>query len=166
MVGINPRTMKKIVGWIMLPVMLLSSLAFIIPGIWIFWLQMKAVIPAIAFIFSGLIFICAGAGVFYYLTIYPDVLIKREKYLRANGIEIKANLLSVENDFRLKIGNKYPWRIIARGRNPVTNETMIFYSQHIWFNPTFLVPKELTIYVNKDKPKQYHMDIDFLYKKD
>ena len=103
----------------------------------------------------------AGIGIILGFVWLPKHLVKRNEWLKQNGIKTKAKLFSIEINFRIQIQIRHPYYIQAKGINPVTNKKQMFRSENIWFNPQNKVPKELTVLVHPNG-KHYYMPLNFL----
>lgn len=109
----------------------------------------------------GLIFFLVGFGTIVFF-IYRQ---KKVNKLRTQGTPLKATITEIIINRSLKVNDHNPWKIVAESDETVSGNTC-FYSDNIWFDPTEFAPigKEVTVFVNMAKPKQYWMDISFLPK--
>ncbi|HEY0289381.1 MAG TPA: DUF3592 domain-containing protein [Pseudomonas sp.] len=89
---------------------------------------------------------------------------QRENLLQ-NGLVVAAQFQSVEYDLNLYSKGRYPFVIECCWVDPETSETHFFKSEPIWFDPTDYIDSEtLKVFVEKDCPQIYHVDISFLPK--
>ncbi|MCW8125522.1 DUF3592 domain-containing protein [Microbulbifer halophilus] len=90
---------------------------------------------------------------------------RKIKYLKENGISVNAKFTGVELNSSLEVNGRHPYRISAQWKNPATSEIHIFNSENIWFDPSDHIDiDELTVLIEKDNPKKYHVDTSFLPK--
>lgn len=114
--------------------------------------------------------ILGGMGSVFFLVGISIILFgvlkgKKIEYLRKNGIPIKAKLQSVEINSSLEVNGRNPYQICVQWKNPATSELHIFNSDNIWFDPTeHMDNDEITVLIEKNNPKKYHVDISFLPK--
>jgi len=63
----------------------------------------------------------------------------------------------------VEINGQNPWRISSQWLDPKTNMVRIFHSENLWFDPSgFMKRKKVTVLLDPNNPKRYHMDISFL----
>lgn len=114
--------------------------------------------------------VLGGLGSILFLAGFSIILFgylkgKKIKYLRKNGIPIKAKFQSVETNGSLEVNGRNPYQIYVQWKNPATSELHIFNSDNIWFDPTDHINNdEITVLIEKNNPKIYHVDISFLPK--
>lgn len=114
--------------------------------------------------------ILGGLGAVFFLVGISIILfgsLKRKKieHLKKNGIAIKAKFQSVETNRSLDVNGRNPYQICVQWKNPATSELHVFNSDNIWFDPTDHINNdEITVLIDKDNPKKYHVDISFLPK--
>mgnify|MGYP003993799809 FL=1 len=110
-----------------------------------------------------------GMGIiFSLLGIVPLFLLykrkKQIKLIKQSGITTSAQITEIEHVTTYKINKKSPYRIYAKGTNPMNGTEMIFRSDSIWFDPTSSVQigQEVQILLHPQKAKVYYMDLSFL----
>jgi hypothetical protein len=90
---------------------------------------------------------------------------KKIEYLRKNGMPIKAKFQNVGINDALRVNGRSPYQIYAQWQNPSTSEIHLFNSENIWFDPTDHINNdELTVFIEKNNPAKYYVDISFLPK--
>jgi uncharacterized protein DUF3592 len=88
---------------------------------------------------------------------------KKKHYLMAYGNAIETELQGVDRNTGIEVNGKHPWRISSQWLDPVSNTMRIFHSENLWFDPTkFVTNKRVTVLLDPNNPKRYHMDISFL----
>ncbi len=109
----------------------------------------------------GLVFFLVGFGTITFF-IYRQKTIKK---LKTHGTPLKAVVTEIFINQKIKVNGRNPWKIAAESNENVSGVTS-FYSDNIWFDPTEFVPigKEVTVFLNMAKPKQYWLDTSFLPK--
>ena len=69
----------------------------------------------------------------------------------------------VDRNTSVEINGKNPWRITSQWLDPNSNTMRIFHSENLWFDPTrFVKRKQVTVLLDPNNPKRYHMDTSFL----
>lgn len=90
---------------------------------------------------------------------------KKVKYLKKNGVPVRAEFQSVEINGAVQVNGRNPYQILAQWKNPRTSELHIFKSENLWFDPTdHIKQNEITVLIERDNPKKYYVDISFLPK--
>ncbi len=116
----------------------------------------------------GLSTILGGMGSVFFLVGFSIILFgclkgKKIEYLRKNGVPIKARFQSVEINGALEVNGRNPYQIYVQWENPTTSKLHIFKSENIWFDPSgHISDEEITVLIEKDNPKKYHVDTSFL----
>lgn len=82
--------------------------------------------------------------------------------LRRTGRRIEATFSSVELRTNLKVNNRSPWRIVCQWQDPATQEVQVYRSGNIWFDPTEYVKETVPVFVDRNNPQRYHVDLSFL----
>ncbi len=114
--------------------------------------------------------ILAGIGSAFFLFGFVMMLIgrltaKKVEYLQRYGVPIRAKFQGVQFNSSLEVNGRNPYQITAQWENPATSEVHVFNSENIWFDPSDHIPgDEITVLIEKDNPKKYHVDISFLPK--
>jgi hypothetical protein len=109
----------------------------------------------------GAVFTLIGVVVFF---VGPMSRRKIER-LKAHGRRIEADFQGVELNKSLSVNDRSPYRVLAQWQNPATSAVHVFQSENLWFDPTkFITQKRLTVFIDGDNPKRYHVDLSFLPK--
>ena len=117
-------------------------------------------LPLILAIIGGVFFIIGGL-----LVIMIKLKNKKEQYLLKHGEQIETNFQNIELNKSLEINGRNPYYIISQWLNPVTSELHIFKSNNIWFDPSDHINEQsIKVFIDRNNPKQYLMDISFLPK--
>ncbi|SFZ72466.1 DUF3592 domain-containing protein [Chitinimonas taiwanensis] len=99
------------------------------------------------------------------LFMIPALKSQSNTKLKENGKQIESDLNGIEINTNYSINNRNPYVIITQWKNPLTSEIHVFKSNNIWFDPTDHIDREkITVFINKDNPKKYLVDISFLPK--
>jgi hypothetical protein len=107
----------------------------------------------------GLVFAGIGAGILLG-TRAGD---KKKHYLMAYGNAIETEVQGVDRNTGVEINGKHPWRVTSQWLDPRSNTMRVFHSENLWFDPTkFVTRKQVTVLLDPNNPKRYHMDISFL----
>ncbi len=90
---------------------------------------------------------------------------RRAQELRLHGARVQATFQAVERNTSLTVNGGHPWRIVCQWQDPATGLLHVFHSQNLWFDPTpFVHQTELTVFVDRAKPKRHLVDVSFLPK--
>ena len=109
----------------------------------------------------SVIFLLTGAG----FAVVPLLLRRRDEALRIEGTPIQTDFLSVDINTSYSVNDKHPYQIVTQWRNPATSEIHLFKSRNLWYDPTsFIKDKRITVYIARDNPKKYLVDVAFLPK--
>ena len=88
---------------------------------------------------------------------------KKKHYLMAYGNAIETEVQGVDRNTDVEINGRNPWRISSQWLDPGSNTVRIFHSENLWFDPSkFMKRKKVTVLLDPNNPKRYHMDISFL----
>ena len=114
-------------------------------------------------LFTGLgaVFASIGLGV----SLSAKVKARRAAFLQQQGTPIQTTFQAVERNTSLKVNGRHPFRIVSQWRNPGTGEVHVFESDNLWFDPSdYVTGRHVTVYIERDDPGKYHMDLSFLPK--
>ncbi|MFL6652603.1 MAG: DUF3592 domain-containing protein [Sulfurifustaceae bacterium] len=109
----------------------------------------------------GALLVLAGGGILY----ARRRAARRIQELRRHGTPVQTDFQNVEQNMRVKVNGRSPWRIVSQWKNPNTGELHLFESENLWFDPTaHLAARRITVYLDRLNPKRYYMDVSFLPK--
>ena len=109
----------------------------------------------------GLVFFLVGFAMF----MAGSLGRRKADYLMQHGTPVSSQFQSVEQNTAISVNGRHPYRVLAQWQNPSTSEIHVFQSNNLWFDPTnYLEDNAITVYLEKDNPKKYHMDLSFLPK--
>ena len=107
----------------------------------------------------GLAFSSIGGGILFATRAGE----KKKHYLLAYGNAIETDLQGVDRNTSVEINGQSPWRISSQWLDPQSNTMRIFHSENLWFDPSsFIKRKKVTVLLDPNNPKRYHMDTSFL----
>jgi hypothetical protein len=90
---------------------------------------------------------------------------RKDEYLKKNGVPIETKFQSVEFGTSLSINGQHSFIILTQWQNPLTSELHIFQSNNLWFDPSdFIKSERITVFIERDNPKKYYVDLSFLPK--
>lgn len=111
----------------------------------------------------GLLFFFVGSSFLSALIIVPVLRSRKAERLRSDGVPIQAEFQRVERNTGITINGRNPFRLIAQWQDPATSKLHVFESANIWFDPTpFISKSQLTVFIDPNNPRRYHLDISFL----
>ena len=108
----------------------------------------------------GVIFGLVG-GIWIYVVRRAEQLAEE---LRHSGKRIEAKVTEVERRLNLQVNGKNPWRIVCQYQDPATQEVYVYRSANLWFDPAEWVKETVPVFVDRNDPKKYHVDLSFLPK--
>lgn len=90
---------------------------------------------------------------------------RRSARLLQEGVPIEAKIIGVELNQAIQFNGRSPYRIKSQWLDKNSNQVFVFYSDNINFDPSSYIQGEtITVYLDKNDPKKYHMDISLLPK--
>ena len=90
---------------------------------------------------------------------------RRSARLLQEGVPIEAEIIGVELNQAIQFNGRSPYRIKSQWLDKNTNQVFVFYSDNINFDPSSYIQGEtITVYLDKNDPKKYHVDISLLPK--
>ncbi|MBI3186628.1 MAG: DUF3592 domain-containing protein [Gammaproteobacteria bacterium] len=108
----------------------------------------------------GLVFFMIGAGIMLSAVLKT----RKEEYLKAEGVRITTEFQSVDLNKSITVNGRHPFRVLCQWQHPVTSEIHIFKSNNIWYDPSSYMTKHITVFIEKNNPKKYYVDLSFLPK--
>ncbi|PKM31283.1 MAG: DUF3592 domain-containing protein [Gammaproteobacteria bacterium HGW-Gammaproteobacteria-11] len=109
---------------------------------------------------GGLFFILGGG-----FMLSGALSVRQANNLKVNGTRIQADYQGVQLNTGIQVNGNCPFQVLAHWINPMTSELHIFKSNNIWFDPSSHIPTDkITVYIDRNNPKKYHMDTSFLPK--
>ncbi|XHX80627.1 MAG: DUF3592 domain-containing protein [Stenomitos frigidus ULC029] len=109
----------------------------------------------------GSIFFTIGAS----LLVVPMFKEREAKHLKQQGTPIETEFKSVEINTMLSVNDRHPFQVITQWQNPSTSEIHVFESNNLWYDPSeFITNQRITVYIEKENPKKYWVDLSFLPK--
>jgi hypothetical protein len=107
----------------------------------------------------GLLFTLAGGGVFLAFRLRQ----RREAELRRSGRPLQVDFVRVEINYVVRINQRNPFRIVARGYDPVSLKDREFRSHNLMQDPTpYLSGGKLTVFLDPQRPGRYFLDTSVL----
>ncbi|XZG69532.1 DUF3592 domain-containing protein [Chitinibacteraceae bacterium HSL-7] len=104
-------------------------------------------------------FVLIGAGI-QLAQLWPALTRKR---LQTHGVRIEADYHGVERNQGISVNDEHPYRIVARWQDPATQQTHVFKSENLWFDPSrHLDRRKLSVLIAPGNPKRYYVDVSFL----
>lgn len=116
-----------------------------------------------------LFLIIPGIGLIFLVIGLSGILMKRKKKnlhkkLREEGYKIYANYIQTSINTSYTVNRQHPYNIICEWYNPSDNRKYRFKSENIWGNPESIIKEKgietFPVYINREKMKQYVMEID------
>ncbi len=109
----------------------------------------------------GFVFFAIGAG----MRLAAQLAERKEADLRQNGTPVLTQYQAVRLNTSLRVNGRHPFQIVTQWLNPQTGKLHLFHSENLWFDPTsFAEGRGITVYLDRQKPKRYFMDVSFLPK--
>ncbi|MFC0179878.1 DUF3592 domain-containing protein [Thorsellia kenyensis] len=128
----------------------------------------EAIINNISQMWIGVIILCIiGVGFLFFVAIFFVIFKKpnADKFKR-EGFPVKALITEIGPYTLISINHRTPYRITAQWLDKLNNTVHIFDSEFIWYDPSpYIENNEITIYIMRNNPKKYYVDISFLPEK-
>lgn len=103
------------------------------------------------------------AGIGFGMIGHRHISARRGKHLRAHGRRIETTFQGVEQNTRVRVNGRSPFRVVTQWQNPSDGKVHVFQSSNFWFDPTdHITRRSLTVYIDPQNPRRYTMDTDFL----
>ncbi|WP_415903900.1 DUF3592 domain-containing protein [Neptuniibacter sp. QD48_55] len=112
--------------------------------------------------------IVAGLGAVFFIVgililIFSGMKGRKRDYLKTQGVPIKAQIHTLDRNTCMETDGVSPFVISLQWHNPEDNKIYLFRSDDIWFDPTeYVMTDELTVYIDRNNPAKYHVDLSFL----
>ena len=87
-----------------------------------------------------------------------------EEELRRFGRRIEARFSEVERRMNLQVNGVHPWRIVCQWQDPGSQEVHVYRSGNLWFDPSEFVKDTVPVFVDRNDPRKYVVDVSFLPK--
>jgi len=129
----------------------------------------NAIINSFFSIWGGTVIIGGLGGVFFLISasmfLVPALKTRKGANLKDQGVSVEAEFVGVELNTGFSVNGQSPFRIVTQWINPSTSELHVFRSEDIWFDPTtYMTNKHIRVYIERDNPKKYFVDLSFLPK--
>lgn len=127
----------------------------------------SAVINSTFGLYGSGIFISGFGALFLLAGIIPLIIMKISKNkgtrLMREGSPITAKISEVIINDSINVNGNNPFQIIADKHDKATNSITRYKSKNIFFDPSpYLTEENVTVYIDKNNPKKYYMDVSFL----
>ena len=113
-----------------------------------------------SFVFGLLAAIFGGIGFIWLYVVRRNA--ERDEELRRTGKRLDVKVVEVERRLNMQVNGRNPWRIVAQWQDPGTQVVHVFRSANIWFDPAEWVKETVPVFMDRNDPKRYVMDISFL----
>lgn len=114
-------------------------------------------------LFGGFFFLVFGG--IGYSCLYAAVRKARgASWAREHGLAVRAQVVGVERDGRIRVNGRSPFVIAAQWQNPRDGKVHRFASAPTWVDPRPFLEgrRELTVRLDPERPKRYWMDTGFV----
>lgn len=109
----------------------------------------------------GVGLVLVGTGIMLWDTLKR----RKDSYLKKSGTPIETEYQRVELNTALMVNGRHPFVVLTQWKNLSTSELHTFRSHNLWFDPSsYLKDKRITVFIEKDNPKKYYVDLSFLPK--
>jgi hypothetical protein len=83
------------------------------------------------------------------------------KRLKESGQLVLADFISVDVNKYVSVNNRHPFFVRCEWKDPLTGENRAFKSGFLWSDPTpgIEAGRKISVYIDRDNPKKYYVDI-------
>lgn len=85
--------------------------------------------------------------------------------LKTSGKRVIAEVISGEPVNYISVNRKHPYVVDCSYQDEVTGLTYLYRSNHIWEEPSTLIGKQVSVYIDRNNPKRYYVDMEELINK-
>jgi hypothetical protein len=108
-----------------------------------------------------------GLGIPFFLVgfvlFYVGISKHRNKTrLKENGVKITTQFHKLEQSSLIEVNGRNPYQILTQWKNPKNSKLHVFKSDNIWQDPSEFLPQEINVFIEKDNPEKYYVDLSFL----
>lgn len=116
------------------------------------------------FLFFGCFFTVPLGSIFFIIGISFILTIRskerRKKLLLESGLLIQARYMGTSQSQNVRINGSRPFYIECSYKDPYTEQTYLFRSEYLGFNPKSLIQvSEIPVYIDRENFKKYYVDI-------
>lgn len=115
-----------------------------------------------------ILFGCFGIillSISYGIKVYLKKTLERKKLLLVEGRKVYATIIGCKVKSNIRDNGQHPFRAEAMEEDVFTGEITHYISQDIYQDPPDLLGKQVLVYVNPKKPKEYYMALPELMEK-
>lgn len=87
------------------------------------------------------------------------------KRLKSTGKRVVADVISGKPINSISVNRKRPYVIDCSYQDEITGLTYLYRSNYIWEEPSALIGRQVSVYIDRNNPKQYYVDTDELTNK-
>jgi hypothetical protein len=88
---------------------------------------------------------------------------RKEDDLRQNGLPVQTQVQAVRLNTSLAVNGRNPFQVVTQWLDPGSGKIRVFHSANLWFDPTsYAQGREITVFLDRKRPKRYFMDLSFL----
>lgn len=89
---------------------------------------------------------------------------RSDKHFKTTGRRVEAQILKTDVDTTITVLKKNPYYIDCKWTDPITGREYAHTIRYIWTDPKTLLdgPSKIDVYIDRDDPEKYYMDIKFL----
>ena len=114
----------------------------------------------VTYIFGGISIPFLIIGLVFLLVLRAKKNKKRN--LLQNGRMVEAVVTGGMINYNVRVNNRHPWKLECRFEDTFTGATYLFSSNNIWKDPFLYVGQNVKVYLDRENPKKYYVDIDSL----
>lgn len=87
---------------------------------------------------------------------------KKKKYLLEEGRVIEAVVIGGHMNYNVSVNGRHPWKLECQYEDISQNATYLYSSYNIWQDPQFYVGQTVRVYIDRQNPKKYYVDVENL----
>lgn len=86
----------------------------------------------------------------------------KKQDLLQNGRMVEAVVTGGQINYNMQINNRHPWKLECQYKDTFTGAVYLFSSNNIWKDPFLYVDQTIKVYMDKENPRKYYVDVDSL----
>lgn len=120
--------------------------------------EMLLFLPTLILSVVGASFLIVG-GVFFLIV---GIKSRKKKDLLQNGRVVEATVTGGQMNYSMSVNGRHPWKLECKYEDTYTGATYLYSSYNIWKDPFLYMGQIVKVYVDRENPRKYYVDVDSL----